>query len=132
MDRTPLFTIDRREKKLLGVCSGLGKKFGIDPTVIRIGVIAAAILLSFKWILLAYVAAALLGGAAKRTSIGRGRTSEFDRMGETPRRGSMRDAREHLDTTDRKMMSVDHHLNTPQNDELARQIEALRRGEEIK
>ncbi len=132
MDRTPLFTIDRREKKLLGVCSGLGKKFGIDPTVIRIGVIAAAILLSFKWILLAYVAAALLGGAAKRTSIGRGRTSEFDRMGEAPRRESMRDAREHLDTTDRKMMSVDHHLNTPQNDELARQIEALRRGEEIK
>ena len=132
MDRTPLFTIDRREKKLLGVCSGLGKQFGIDPTIIRIGVVAAAILLSFKWILLAYVAAALLGGAAKRTGIGRRGTSEFDRMGETPRRGSMRDVREHLDTTDRKLMSIDQHLNTPQNDELARQIEALRRGEEIK
>jgi phage shock protein C len=132
MDRTPLFTIDRREKKLLGVCSGLGKQFGIDPTIIRIGVVAAAILLSFKWILLAYVAAALLGGAAKRTGIGRRGTSEFDRMGETPRRGSMRDVREHLDTTDRKLMSIDKHLNTPQNDELARQIEALRRGEEIK
>ena len=132
MDRTPLFTIDRREKKLLGVCSGLGKQFGIDPTIIRIGVVAAAILLSFKWILLAYVAAALLGGAAKRTGIGRRGTSEFDRMGETPRRGSMRDVREHLDTTDRKLMSIDQHLTTPQNDELARQIEALRRGEEIK
>ena len=131
MDRPPLFTIDRREKKLLGVCSGIGKKFGIDPTIIRIGVIAAALLISFKWILLAYVAAGLLGGAAKRRGIGRSGTSEFDRMGETPRSRSMRDMRS-LDTADRKMMAVDQHLNTPQNDELDRQIEALRRGEELK
>lgn len=132
MERPPLFTIDRHEKKLLGVCSGLGKQFGIDPTFIRIGVVAAAVLLSFKWILLAYVAAGLLGGAAKRRGIGRSGTSEFDRMGETPRSRSMRDAREKLDTADRKMMAVDQHLNTPQNDELDRQIEALRRGEELK
>jgi phage shock protein C len=132
MDRPPLFTIDRHEKKLLGVCSGIGKQFGIDPTFVRIGVIAAAVLISFKWILLAYVAAGLLGGAAKRRGIGRRDTSEFDRMGETSRRGSMHDVRENLDTTDRKLMSIDQHLNTPQNDELARQIEALRRGEDIK
>ena len=141
MDRPPLFTVDRREKKLLGVCSGLGNQFGIDPTFVRIGVVAAAIMISFKWILLLYVAAALLGGAAKRTSlgrgnfgrrnIGRGSMSDFDRMGEVPRRGQMRDLTEGLDVTDRKLMAIDQHLNT-QNDALAREIEALRREEKAK
>ena len=33
--------------------------------------------------------------------------------------------RTELDVNDRRMMAIDHHLNTP-NDELAREIEALR------
>jgi phage shock protein C len=130
MTRPPLFTVDRRDKKLLGVCSGIGNKYGIDPTILRIGVVVAAVMLSFKWVLLAYVAAGLLGGAAKRRGIGRSGTSDFDRMGET-RRGSTRVLREDLDVKDRKMMAVDQHLHT-QNDELAREIEALRRQEETK
>ena len=135
MDRTPLFTVDRRDKKLLGVCSGLGNRFGIDPTIIRIGVIAAALLISFKWILLAYVAAALLGGAAKRGGIGRGNSgrrnvSDYDRMGELARLGSTRDLHETLDANDRRLMAIDQHLHT-QNDDLAREIESLRREEKL-
>jgi phage shock protein C len=141
MDRPPLFTIDRREKKLLGVCSGLGNRFGIDPTIVRIGVVAAAIMISFKFILLAYVVAALVGGAASRTSFGRSdfgrrsirrdQMSDFDRMGQTPRRGQMRDLTDGLDVTDRKLMAIDQHLAT-QNDALAREIEALRKEEQAK
>ena len=33
-----------------------------------------------------------------------------------------------LDVNDRRMMAIDHHLTTP-NDELAREIEALRQEE---
>ena len=33
--------------------------------------------------------------------------------------------RTELDETDRRLMAIDHHINT-QNDELAREIEALR------
>jgi hypothetical protein len=36
--------------------------------------------------------------------------------------------RTELDVNDRRMMAIDHHLNT-QNDELAREIEALRQEE---
>jgi hypothetical protein len=42
-----------------------------------------------------------------------------------PRRTSVHDVRTKLDETDRRLMAIDHHLHT-QNDELAREIEALR------
>ena len=38
--------------------------------------------------------------------------------------------RTELDETDRRLMAIDHHINT-QNDELAREIEALRAGGEV-
>jgi hypothetical protein len=40
-------------------------------------------------------------------------------------RPSIHAMRNDLDETDRRMMAIDHHINS-QNDELAREIEALR------
>jgi phage shock protein C len=52
--------------------------------------------------------------------------SDFDRMEEVGRvRPSIKSMREDLDETDRRLMAIDHHINS-QNDELAREIEALR------
>ncbi len=52
--------------------------------------------------------------------------SDFDRMEEVSRRKpTVHAMRTELDTTDRRLMAIDHHLNTS-NDELAREIEALR------
>ena len=39
--------------------------------------------------------------------------------------------RTELDDTDRRLMAIDHHINT-QNDELAREIEKLRETQEEK
>ena len=50
------YSLNRRDKKLAGVCSTLGDVFNIDPTFIRIGFVAAAILISWKLALIAYVA----------------------------------------------------------------------------
>jgi hypothetical protein len=44
------------------------------------------------------------------------------------RRPTVKAMREDLDETDRRLMAIDHHINT-QNDELAREIEALRQEE---
>ena len=38
----------------------------------------------------------------------------------------VKDLREKLDTTDRRMMAIDHHINNSESDALAREIEALR------
>ena len=42
------YSMDRREKKLAGVCSTIGEVFNLDPTFIRVGFVAAAVLISWK------------------------------------------------------------------------------------
>src|SRR5690606_22195439 len=119
--------LNRRDKKLAGVCSTIGNIFNIDPTFIRVGFAAAAILVSWKLALFAYVAAGIYFHVQRsRAHRSADRPSEFERMAATGKgRASVHDLRTKLDVNDRRMMAIDHHLNS-QNDELAREIEALR------
>jgi phage shock protein PspC (stress-responsive transcriptional regulator) len=123
------YSLNRRDKKLAGVCSTIGEVFNIDPTFIRIGFIAAAILISWKVALVGYVAAGIYLAVQRNRAVeasGRRGLSDFDRMGEVGRvRPSIKSMREDLDQNDRRLMAIDHHINS-QNDELAREIEALR------
>jgi phage shock protein C len=121
------YSLKRRDKKLAGVCSTLGDVFNIDPTFLRIGFAAMALLISWKLALIAYVGAGIYLHIQRRKALrGHDRPSEFDRMGDHGRRRtSVHQMRTELDTNDRRMMAIDHHLNS-QNDELAREIEALR------
>ena len=123
------YSLDRHDKKLAGVCSTLGDVFNIDPTFLRVGFAALAVLVSWKLALIAYVAAGIyLHMQKNRVMRGRDRPSEFERMAEIGRRRtSVHDMRTKLDVNDRRMMAIDHHLNS-HNDELAREIEALREG----
>jgi phage shock protein C len=127
------YSLDRKDAKVAGVCSTLGAIAGIDPTFVRIGFVAAAIFLSFKLTLIAYAAIGIyLVVQKKRALTGDRRMSDFDRMGEAARRKPTVHAMVNdLDQTDRRLMAIDHHINS-QNDELAREIEALRRAEEEK
>jgi phage shock protein C len=124
------YSLDRKDAKIAGVCSTLGARFGIDPTFVRIGFVAAAILISFKLTLLAYALTGIYFAVQKKRSVtGERRMSDFDRMDEAARRKPTVHAMVNdLDETDRRLMAIDHHINT-QNDELAREIEALRREE---
>ena len=74
------FSLDRHDAKLLGVCSGLGKRFGIDPTFIRIGWIAVPVLTPIDlWTAaVAYGIAGIVGfvGRKRRDSQGQ-RLSDF-------------------------------------------------------
>ncbi|MCY7339405.1 MAG: PspC domain-containing protein [Sphingomonas bacterium] len=123
-----LYSLNRRDRKVAGVASTLGDVFNIDPTFIRIGFVAAFFLVSWEFALVAYVAAGIYLSLKKRKMMrGEEPTSEFDRMGMSgTRRGSIHDLN-NLDANDRRMMAIDHHLNS-QNDDLAREIEALRGG----
>ena len=124
------YSLDRRDAKVAGVCSTIGGMTGIDPTFVRIGFVAAAILISFKLTLIAYAAIGIyLAVQKKKSMVGERRMSDFDRMGHVAERRPTTHAMVHdLDETDRRLMAIDHHINT-QNDELAREIEALRQEE---
>jgi len=103
---------------------------GVDPTFIRIGFVAAAIFISFKLTLVAYAALGIyLAVQKKKSMVGRTHMSDFDRMDEAARRRPTTHAMVNdLDQTDRRLMAIDHHINS-QNEELAREIEALRQEE---
>ena len=121
------YSLNRHDRKIAGVCSTLGDVFNIDPTFIRIGFVASIFLISWEFALIAYIAAGIYLGLKKRKAMrGEERLSDYDRMAEVGKgRTSIHDLRTTLDATDRRMMAIDHHLNRP-NDELAREIEALR------
>ena len=124
------YSLDRKDAKIAGVCSTIGGIIGIDPTFIRVGFVAAAIFISFKFTLLAYAAIGIyLTVQKKRSMTEERRMSDFDRMDQVvKRKPTVHAMRTELDETDRRLMAIDHHINT-QNDELAREIEALRQEE---
>jgi phage shock protein C len=126
------YSLQSKDAKIAGVCSILGAKFGIDPTFIRIAWIAIPLLthIPISVALIAYAAAGIyLAVQKKRSMIGDSRMSDFDRMEEaSKRKPTVHAVRNDLDETDRRLMAIDHHINS-QNDELAREIEALRQEE---
>jgi len=121
------YSIKGRDAKIAGVCSTLGGVTGVDPTFIRIGFVAAAIFTSFVWTLVAYAAIGIFLSVQKKKAFRSDRhTSDFDRMAQVAsRRPSIHAMRTELDVTDRRLMAIDHHIHS-QNEELAREIEALR------
>ena len=123
--RRPSFRLNTRDKKLLGVCAGIGRSVGVDPTFIRIGFVAVP-LLTFVTIWQAALVYLILGIVGAALVAKRSRRSDFERMDEAPR-ASVHDLRKTLDPTDRRLMAIDHHLNSQASDTLAREIEALRK-----
>ena len=130
MARKYPYSLDRKDAKVAGIASTVGAMTGIDPTFIRIGFVAAAIFISFKFTLLAYALIGIYFVVQKKKALtGDRKASDFDRMEQAARRKPTVHAMVNdLDETDRRLMAIDHHINS-QNDELAREIEALRREE---
>ena len=129
MNRRLPFALDSRDKKLLGVCAGLGRSFGLDPIIFRVAFVAVP-LLTFVTVwqaILAYLICGAVGAAARGGRNRIGRRSEYERMSDGKRRTSVHELRTKLDSTDRRMMAIDDHLHSSDSDALAREIEALRR-----
>jgi phage shock protein C len=129
------YSLASTDAKIAGVCSTLGAKFGIDPTFIRIAWVAVPLLtpVNFTTAIIAYaVVGIFLAIQKKRAMTGDRHLSDFDRMDQVVKRTpTVHAMRTELDETDRRLMAIDHHINT-QNDELAREIEALRQPQEEK
>ena len=127
------YSLASSDAKIAGVCSTLGAKFGIDPTFIRIAWVAIPLLtpVDFTTAIIAYaIVGIFLAIQKKRAMTGDRHLSDFDRMDLVSKRTpTVHAMRTELDETDRRLMAIDHHINT-QNDELAREIEKLREPQE--
>ncbi len=124
--KTYRYSLNRSDSKLAGVCSTIGEQFGIDPTFLRIGFVAAAILISLKLTLALYAGLGIWFVVQKRRLNSERRMSDFDRMELAGKvRPSVHKMRTELDPIDRRLMAIEHEISKP-NEELAREIEALR------
>jgi phage shock protein C len=124
--KTYRYSLNRRDSKLAGVCSTIGEQFGVDPTFIRVGFVAAAILISFKLTLALYAGLGIWFVMQKHRSDSRRHISDFERMElATKVRPSVHKMRTELDPIDRRLMAIEDQISKP-NAELAREIEALR------
>ena len=129
------YSLASKDAKIAGVCSTLGAKWGIDPTFIRVAWVAIPLLtpVDFVTAIVAYaVVGIVLAIQKKRAMTGERHLSEFDRMDRAAdQKPTVHAMRTELDETDRRLMAIDHHINS-QNDELAREIEKLRQPQEEK
>ena len=112
------FYLDKANGRIFGVCSGIARHMGWDPTFVRVGVVLITLLGAFPWTLIAYGAAAMIaknrpaGGHDEAAPARLTRTSTYELN------RSMRDI-------DRRMAEVETYV-TAQNTGLAREIESLR------
>ncbi|WP_379551377.1 PspC domain-containing protein [Qipengyuania sp. DGS5-3] len=53
------FRLDKHNGKLMGVCSGIANYFGIDATLVRLGLVAS-VLIGFGTPILIYIAIGLI------------------------------------------------------------------------
>jgi len=105
------FEVDRANGKLLGVCAGLANRTGVDATIIRIGLVLFAVLIT-PWIFAAYGIAYFAGRPQRESHI--------------PARSVSRDeTRARMRNLDLRMQAIETHV-TSSNSRLAREIEDLR------
>ncbi|MEJ7777610.1 MAG: PspC domain-containing protein [Sphingomicrobium sp.] len=121
-----LHSLRSRGRKLAGVCSTLGDRFGIDPILLRVSFVAATFLIGFEVTVVSYAALGIYFAIRRRREANQTTMSDFDRMDLSTRvRPSVHALRTELDPIDRRLMAIDDHIAKP-NHELAREIEALR------
>jgi len=57
------YALDKSNARMLGVCAGLARSTGWDPTLVRVGAVAATLLLLGPLAIILYVATALIADA---------------------------------------------------------------------
>jgi phage shock protein C len=117
------FRVDKANAKVAGVCAGLGETTGLDPNVIRIGFVLAAIFGSVIAAMIIYGVLAVAGGhsgiSRRRHSLARAeRTSRRERPRDEPLDDRLR-------AHDQRMREIDTFV-AGSNSRLAREIEELR------
>jgi phage shock protein C len=124
--RRTRFYRDKRNGRFLGVCAGLADYFGIDVTLVRIGVVLLTLAGGFPWTVFAYFVTAWIADDKPR---------EFDDMDTDEKRfwqgvrarprATVRDVRSRFRDLDRRLADIETHYTSSES-RLAREIDALR------
>ncbi len=119
------FYLDKRNRKIMGVCSGLADYTGFDVTLIRIAMVALMLVSSFSLLPLYFIAGWVADDRPRELSDNDPEQQRFwQGVRQSPAR-TARDIRSRLRDIDRRLGDVEHYVLT-ENRSLAREIEQLR------
>ena len=113
------FRLNRQDKKIMGVCSGIADHFEIDVTLVRVAMVLALIM-TFPLMLFAYLAVGLIAKS------GGNRRIDHDHA-DAPRLSgaSVEATRARMRDLDQRMQAIESYVTTS-NTALAREIDELR------
>lgn len=111
------FRLNKDDGKVLGVCAGIADHFGVDTTLVRVGM-AISILATFPVILLGYF---ILAAVAESGDGARAERSPATR----PSESSSAATRQRMRDLDARMAAIESYV-TSSNTALAREIDELR------
>ena len=123
--RRTRFYLDKRNKRLMGVCAGIADYFGWDVTIVRIAT-AAAVLLSGGNLMLVYLAAGWIADP-KPSMLYDERVEDkqfWKNVRVSPQR-TVRDVHASFRESDRRLRDIEAYV-TSSNSRLSNEIEQLR------
>jgi phage shock protein C len=124
--RRTRFYLDKRNGKILGVCSGLADYTGIDVTLVRVGVVLLTLFALGPLAPVAYLVLGWMAGEKPRELYAVDRDEERFWQGVRARpANSLKDVRGRFRDIDRRLADVELHV-TSHNSRLASEIDALR------
>ena len=120
------FYLDKDNKKLAGVCSGIADYTGFDVTLIRIALVVLTVSTGGPFILAYLIAAWLAPDKPHGMYIDKDDARFWQGVRSNPKR-STAEVRAKLRDVDRRMADIET-LYTSRNTQLADEIESLRQG----
>ena len=128
MERRTHFYLDKRNKKIMGVCAGIADYTGVDVTIVRIAVAAVVIFGGGSPAALYFIAGFIANDKPRdfyEADRGDRENAKFWQGVRAKPRHSIQQTRSRFREIDRRLADVELHL-TGQNRRLADEIEALR------
>lgn len=120
------FYLDKRNKRLMGVCAGIADYTGLDVTLIRIAMVVLTLLGGSVMMVVAYVVAGLMAPIKPPELLEESpeQTKFWQGVRASPAR-TVRDVRSRFRDIDRRLAEVETYV-TNSNSQLSREIENLR------
>jgi phage shock protein C len=124
--RRTTFYLDKRNARVLGVCSGIADYTGISACWIRVATVLLTIIGGFPWTVIAYFVTAWIADNKPREFYDMDADeAKFWQGVRAKPRASVRDVRSSFRDIDRRLADIET-LYTSRNSRLADEIDALR------
>ncbi len=119
------FYLDKRNGKVMGVCSGIADYTGLDVTLVRIGLIAAIVLGAGALLPVYFIAGWVADDQPREVAAESKDERKFWQGVRASPSQSARDIRGRMREIDRRLADIEQYVTT-ENRSLAREIEQLR------